>query len=254
MNAPEQDPAFEAVLEFLKRSRGFDFTGYKRTSLERRFRHRMDAIKCDSYGDYLDYLEVHPEEYEQLFDTLLINVTEFYRDRQSWQHLQDDVLPDLSAAKASDEPMRIWCAGCATGQEAYTAAMVLAEVLGKDAFLERVKIYATDVDEEALSVARLATYTQKEAEGVSEELRAKYFERVDQRLAFRQGPAPQHHLRAQQPRVRRADLAAGSAHLPQHAHVLHGGDAGPCAAPLPLRAARPRPADARQVGDDDLAP
>ena len=80
MSVDEHDPGFEALLDFLKRSRGFDFTGYKRPSLERRFRRRMDAIGCRSYGDYLDYLEVHPEEYEQLFDTLLINVTEFFRD------------------------------------------------------------------------------------------------------------------------------------------------------------------------------
>jgi two-component system CheB/CheR fusion protein len=185
VSAPERDPAFEALLEFLKRSRGFDFTGYKRTSLERRFRRRMDSIGCTSYGDYLDYLEVHPEEYEQLFDTLLINVTEFFRDAASWQHLQTEILPDLLAVTDADEPLRVWCAGCATGQEAYTAAIVLAEVLGKDAFLERVKIYATDVDEEALATARLATYTQKETEGIPEDLRTKYLERSDQRLAFR---------------------------------------------------------------------
>ena len=77
------DPAFEALLQFLKRSRGFDFTGYKRASLDRRFRRRMEAIECTSYGDYLDYLEVHPEEYEALFDTLLINVTDFFRDPAS---------------------------------------------------------------------------------------------------------------------------------------------------------------------------
>src|SRR5262245_59531968 len=185
MSAPERDPAFEALLEFLKRARGFDFTGYKRTSLERRFRRRMDGIGCESYGDYLDYLEVHPEEYEQLFNTLLINVTEFFRDRPSWEHLQTEVLPEVLAAKEDSEPIRVWCAGCATGQEAYTAAMVLSEVLDQDGFRDRVKIYATDVDEEALAIARLGIYSQKDTESIPEELRAKYFERADQRLAFR---------------------------------------------------------------------
>jgi two-component system CheB/CheR fusion protein len=181
----ERDPAFEALLEFLKRSRGFDFTGYKRTSLERRFRRRMDAINCNSFGDYLDYLEVHPEEYEQLFDTLLINVTEFFRDAPSWEHLQQEVLPELLAAKEAGEAIRVWCAGCASGQEAYTTAMVLAELLDREAFLDRVKIYATDIDEDALAQARLATYSHKEAESIPEALREKYFERADQRLAFR---------------------------------------------------------------------
>ena len=71
-----------------------------------------------SYGDYLDYLEVHPDEYEVLFDSLLINVTEFFRDPPVWSHLQAEVLPQILAAKPPDEPIRVWSAGCATGQEA----------------------------------------------------------------------------------------------------------------------------------------
>ena len=147
------DAAFEALLEFLKRQRGLDFTGYKRTSLERRVRRRMEAVGCPSFSDYLDYLEVHPDEYEQLFEMLLINVTEFFRDPPMWHDLQENVLPDLIARKDDDEPVRVWSAGCATGQEAYTIAMVLAEILGLDAFRERVKIYATDIDEDALAQA-----------------------------------------------------------------------------------------------------
>ena len=185
MSLDEGDPGFEALLDFLKRSRGFDFTGYKRPSLERRFRRRMDAIGCRGYGDYLDYLEVHPEEYEQLFDTLLINVTEFFRDPATWEYLRDVALPPLLAAKPSEEPVRVWCAGCASGQEAYTVAMLLAEALGEAAYTERVKIYATDVDEDALKTARLALYTDKELQNVPEPLRTKYFERVDKRLGFR---------------------------------------------------------------------
>jgi two-component system CheB/CheR fusion protein len=185
MSAPERDPGFEALLEFLNRSRGFDFTGYKRTNLERRFRRRMDAVACRSYGDYLDYIEVHPEEYEQLFDTLLINVTEFFRDAPAWIHLRDEVLPEMLQSKGPDEPIRVWSAGCASGQEAYSAAMVLAEVLGDADYLDRVKIYGTDVDEDALTTARHAIYTSKETEAVPAELREKYFEPADRRLAFR---------------------------------------------------------------------
>ncbi len=185
MTVTERDPAFEALLEFLKRSRGFDFTGYKRTSLERRFRRRMDSVGCTSFSDYLDHLEVNPEEYEQLFDMLLINVTEFFRDPPAWEHLRREVLPPLLALKEPDETLRVWCAGCATGQEAYTAAMVLAEALDDEAFRERVKIYATDVDEDALQVARLGVYGQKQIDSIPDALREKYFERADQRLAFR---------------------------------------------------------------------
>src|SRR3954447_8509262 len=132
------DSAFEALLDFLKRSRGFDFGGYKRTSLERRFRRRMDAIECKSFGDYLDFLEVHPEEYEELFDTLLINVTEFFRDPSTWEYMRDSALPQLIESKPADEAIRIWSAGCASGEEAYTIAMLLAEALGLEAYRERV--------------------------------------------------------------------------------------------------------------------
>src|SRR3954466_2441839 len=113
----EPDAAFEALLEFLKHTRGVDFTGYKRPSLQRRFRRRMDAIGCESFSDYLDYLEVNPGEYEELFETLLINVTEFFRDLPSWEHLRAEVLPRIVAGKAPDEPVRVWSAGCASGQE-----------------------------------------------------------------------------------------------------------------------------------------
>ena len=181
----DHDDALETLLEFLKHSRGFDFTGYKRASLERRLRRRMDAVGCQGYGDYQDYLEVHPEEYEQLFDTLLINVTEFFRDPPSWEYLAEQVLPELVAAKRASEPVRVWSAGCASGEEAFTIAMVLAELLGEEAFRDRAKIYATDVDESALTAARHAVFTHKQAETIPEPLRAKYLEPVDRRLAFR---------------------------------------------------------------------
>jgi two-component system, chemotaxis family, CheB/CheR fusion protein len=179
------DPGFEALLGFLKRTRGLDLTAYKRTSLERRFTRRMETIGCPSFGDYLDHLEVHPDEYELLFETLLINVTEFFRDPPAWEHLRDAILPGLLAAKPDAEPVRVWSAGCASGQEAYTIAMVVAEALGLEDYRARVKIYATDVDEDALASARAAVYTAKEIESVPSELRRRYFERTDQRWAFR---------------------------------------------------------------------
>ena len=181
----EADPPFEALLQFLKRSRGFDFTGYKRASLERRFRRRMEAVGCESYGDYLDYLEVHPDEFELLFNTLLINVTDFFRDPAAWEVLQRDAVPLMLEDKPIDEPIRVWSAGCATGQEACTIAMVLCEALGEEAFRDRVKIYATDIDEAALNVARQATYLTRDIEHLPPTYRDKYFTRADQRWTLR---------------------------------------------------------------------
>jgi two-component system CheB/CheR fusion protein len=185
VSIPEDGAAFEALMEFLKRARAFDFSGYKRTSLQRRFARRMGIVGVESYGDYLDFLQVHPDEFEELFDALLINVTDFFRDPPTWRYLSEEALPELLGAKSDDDPIRVWSAGCATGQEAYSVAMVLAEALGEDAYTERVKIYATDVDEDALSTGRLGIYSAKEVDAVAPELRERYFERSDLRMAFR---------------------------------------------------------------------
>ena len=171
------DRDLEVLLDYLRRSRGFDFTGYKRTSLSRRIDKRIQEVGADGYLSYLDHLEVDPEEFAQLFNTILLNVTSFFRDPPAWEYLSAEILPKLVAAKAEDEPIRIWSAGCASGEEAYTLAMLAAETLGLEAVRERVKIYATDVDEEALTQARQARYTAKQVEGVPPELLERYFER-----------------------------------------------------------------------------
>ena len=118
MNQP--DPAFEALLEHLKASRGFDFTGYKRSSLMRRVSRRMAQVGISSYVDYLDHLELHGDEFTALFNTILINVTGFFRDAEAWDHLSREVLPALLATKPPTQPLRVWSAGCASGEEVYT--------------------------------------------------------------------------------------------------------------------------------------
>jgi two-component system, chemotaxis family, CheB/CheR fusion protein len=174
---PPANRDLEVLLDYLRRSRGFDFTGYKRTSLSRRVQKRMQDVGADTYLSYLDLLEVDPDEFTQLFNTILLNVTSFFRDPPAWDYLRAEILPRLVAEKDDDEPFRIWSAGCASGEEAYTLAMVAAEALGPEAVRERVKIYATDVDEDALSQARQARYTAKQVEGVPPELLERHFER-----------------------------------------------------------------------------
>ncbi|MEU4426755.1 CheR family methyltransferase [Actinoplanes sp. NPDC024001] len=179
------DPHFEALLLYLKESRGFDFTGYKRSSLMRRVQRRMTQVGAEDYPDYLDYLQVHPDEFTALFNTILINVTAFFRDADAWDYLRAEVLEPMVSAQPAGSLIRIWSAGCASGEEAYTLAMVLAEVLGVDQFKDRVKIYATDVDEEQLNEARQATYGDREMQGLAPELVEKYFEPVNGRHTFR---------------------------------------------------------------------
>jgi two-component system, chemotaxis family, CheB/CheR fusion protein len=177
MPEPPADRDLEVLLDYMRRSRGFDFTGYKRNSLSRRIERRIQDVGADGYLGYLDHLEVDPDEFTQLFNTILLNVTSFFRDPPAWDYLRAEILPRLVAEKDDDEPFRIWSAGCASGEEAYTLAMVAAEALGPEAVRERVKIYATDVDEEALSQARQARYTAKQVEGVPPELLERHFER-----------------------------------------------------------------------------
>jgi len=169
----------------LKDTRGFDFTGYKRTTLMRRVRRRMDARGLTSLGEYRDYLELEPEEFTRLFDSLLINVTGFFRDPQAWEALREEVLPELLSAKSARRPLRVWSAGCATGEEAYTLAIVLAEAMGMEDFISRVKIYATDLDGDALAEARAGVYNQRQIAEVDDELRRKYFEANGSKYSFR---------------------------------------------------------------------
>ena len=178
-------PEFEGLLEHIKLSRGFDFTAYKRSTLARRIDKRMASVNIQTYSDYLDYLEVHPDEFGQLFNAILINVTSFFRDADTFEYLREEVVPALVRGKDSVEPIRVWSAGCASGEECYSIAILLAESLGHDQFRDRVKIYATDVDEEDLAVARAGIYTDRQMENVSEELRTKYFDRNGSRFAFK---------------------------------------------------------------------
>src|SRR5215210_3129190 len=148
------DADFERLLEYIKANRGFDFTGYKRPSLQRRVRKQMAAVGVASYGEYQEYLRAQPDEFAALFDTILINVTSFFRDPAAWDYVRREVVPQL-VEDAAGRDIRIWSTGCASGEEAYTLAMVLADAIPA-AVGECVKIYATDVDERALSEGRHA--------------------------------------------------------------------------------------------------
>jgi two-component system CheB/CheR fusion protein len=180
----EREKEFEELLDHLKRSRGFDFSAYKRSSLGRRVQKRMQAAGIESYALYSDYLEAHPQEFTHLFNTILINVTGFFRDPSAWEFLASDVVPRILKAVENEALIRVWSAGCSSGEEAYSLAMLFADALGIDQFRERMKIYATDVDEEALNQGRIALYSDGSLEDVPEDKRNKYFERTNGRWLF----------------------------------------------------------------------
>src|SRR2546421_9643900 len=105
MSATERNADFEALLQYLQHSRGFDFTGYKRSTLIRRVQKRMGQVGAGEFSDYMDYLQVHSEEFAHLFNTILINVTSFFRDPDAWAYLGREVLPRMIESKGPDEPI-----------------------------------------------------------------------------------------------------------------------------------------------------
>jgi two-component system CheB/CheR fusion protein len=185
VSASGDDAQLESLLEYLRDTRSLDFTGYKRASLERRIRKRVAAVGVAGLDEYRDHLELHPDEQTLLVETILINVTSFFRDEAAWTYLANELVPSIVAAKGADEPIRVWSAGCASGEEAFSLAMVFADHLGLEAFKSRVKIFATDSDDAALAEARRGTYTETQLEPVSAERRERYFEERPEGVVFR---------------------------------------------------------------------
>jgi two-component system CheB/CheR fusion protein len=175
-SSEEEGHDLERFLEALHRNRGVDFRSYKQPTIRRRLSRRMAATGCESLDEYSTYVEEHPEEYRQLVGTFLIKVTEFFRDPELFDYLKEEVLPELvEEAREAENQLRIWSAGCATGEEAYSLAILVSEVLGREAGLFNVRIFATDIDEDAVKFARRGVYPPSALKGLSEEQIGRYF-------------------------------------------------------------------------------
>jgi two-component system CheB/CheR fusion protein len=172
----ENGKSLRALLEYLRIARGFDFSVYKPTTLTRRIAKRLQTVGAADYKEYVDFLEVHPEEFTELFNTILINVTSFFRDAAAWDYLHGELAPRIVAENGDEAAIRIWSAGCSSGEEAYSLATTFCDALGLEAFRRRVKIYATDIDEDALAQARQGRYSRKDIEPVPEAWREAWFE------------------------------------------------------------------------------
>lgn len=180
----QTNPEFEALLDYLKHRQDCDLTGYKRSTLMRRFQYRMQSIKINSYQSYREYLESNRSEWLALLDKILINVTCFFRDRNSWDYLAQQIIPNIITSTQPDQSMRVWSAGCASGQEVYSLMMLFAETLGIESCLQRVQFYATDIDEAAINRARQGIYQPTEVTEIPPDLLEKYFEQTEQGYLF----------------------------------------------------------------------
>lgn len=183
MPPPKPNPEFEALLDYLKHNRGCDLTGYKRSTLIRRFQHRMRQLNIEDYPSYLEYLQFHINEYRALLNEVLINVTGFFRDQAVWDYLAVSLIPQI-IRQQPNQVIRVWSAGCAGGQEIYSLLILLAEALGIESCLQRVQCYATDADEAALQQARQGIYSNSEVSGIRPEWLEKYFQRTESNYIF----------------------------------------------------------------------
>ncbi|CAM3731622.1 PAS domain-containing protein [Corallococcus sp. ZKHCc1 1396] len=180
---PPRDSELEAILERVRQVRNFDFRNYKRATLQRRIERRMQATRCRSRSAYLALLERDPAEVTTLVSSMLIKLTCFFRDREVWQTLEQS-MGELIRQRP-DKELRIWSAGCATGEEAYSLAIAAAEALGPGHPGPELKVFGTDVDEDAIATARRGIYSPEQLENVSPERLARFFVRTGNNYTVR---------------------------------------------------------------------
>jgi two-component system CheB/CheR fusion protein len=165
----ETEPSFFMILDMVHKRTGIDFKNYRRPTFIRRIKRRMAIMNINILVDYLDYLNLHPEEVETLGKEFLIGVTKFFRDEEAYRVLASTVIPNLIDQKKKDEQLRIWVAGCSTGEEAYSLAILVREYMDKQKKLLEVKIFASDIDREALDIASKGLYPESSMTEMSEE-------------------------------------------------------------------------------------
>ena len=158
---------FRHVLTLLRVRSGVDFTYYKQTTIRRRILRRMVILKREKIIDYLEYLKQNKSEQDNLFRDMLIPVTGFFRDPKIFEHLCETIFPELVKDKSIINPLRVWVAGCSTGEEAYSMGMCLHEYLSDKISNIKIQIFATDLSERSIAKARVGIYDVRELEGVS---------------------------------------------------------------------------------------
>ncbi|RWY47860.1 CheR family methyltransferase [Mucilaginibacter gilvus] len=176
----EDHDVFKQILTVLRVRRGVDFQYYKSSTLKRRIIRRMALNKIEKPADYLYRLRESKSEQDALYNDMLISVTHFFRDPLTFEMLCSDIFPALVNQKtAANEPLRIWIAGCATGEEAYSMAMCLQEYMGDKASIMKLQIFATDISETAIAKARNGLYRLNELEGLSTSRIQQFFSKMD---------------------------------------------------------------------------
>jgi two-component system CheB/CheR fusion protein len=168
-------PTLTRIATVLRNRTGHDFHGYKHNTFLRRVQRRMQVTQTQSIDAYLEFLRTEPEEAQQLFNDLLIGVTHFFRDRKEFEALEREVIPKLFDGKGAGDHLRVWVLGCATGEEAYSIAILLREQLARLDAVPHIQIFATDIDNRALAQARVGRYAASAVQEISPERLARWF-------------------------------------------------------------------------------
>jgi PAS domain S-box-containing protein len=163
------------VLAILRSRTRHDFTNYKRSTLLRRLERRLQVTESENISEYLEYVRHHPEELQGLLRDLLISVTNFFRDPETFEALREKVIPRLFKGKGADDQVRVWVAGCATGEEAFTLAILLTEHADRLSNPPGIQIFATDIDEDAVVAARTSVFPDTIAADISPERLKRFF-------------------------------------------------------------------------------
>ncbi len=167
------------IFSLLRSSTGVDFSHYKPKTLDRRIQRRMLLCKLEQLADYVRYLQAHPAEVKALYEEILIHVTNFFRDREAFELLKTKVFPTISQHKSVEFPIRIWVAGCSTGEEVYSIAICLLEFLAERVTQPPIQIFATDISEVSIDKARSGIYTENQMVDVSPERRQSFFHPIE---------------------------------------------------------------------------
>lgn len=178
----EQEPekeAFSTIFALLKAATGVDFSNYKQTTLKRRIARRMALYKIEQLSKYAHYLQNDPAEVSALYHDALINVTSFFRDSEAFEALKSTVFPAIIKDKSPVVPIRVWVAGCSTGEEAYSMAICLQEFLADQKIKPPIQIYATDLSEAAIEKARTGIYPHSKISEVSTQQLQRFFVQVE---------------------------------------------------------------------------
>ena len=173
----EEDPDLELLKKTIKKNLGFNCEQYKESHFRRRINVRVRATNSRSYAEYLKILKRDLDEYRYLIEALTVNVSEFFRNPETYAVIEKEVLPALIESQSNSlvKAIRIWSAGCAAGEEAYSLAIMLHRMLGKDFGKYRISILGTDIDSSSLEKARKGVYSESALKNVDEKTRERYF-------------------------------------------------------------------------------